>query len=147
MLMSENILCIMSKPVPTLAELVSDNKVLFHAYANMEDGTVANIMNKFTIKFPPKNDPEYTAQVNKCLDMLKEVNDMGGNIDLSGPRSVIGDLVHLDPAPNTGHGASGGLTMRFNLSSPDGIKLGENAKTAGRIDLGNGVKASYQVTR
>ena len=147
MLMSENILCIMSKPVPTLAELISDNKVLFHAYANMEDGTVATIMNKFTVKFLPKDDPEYTAQVNKCLDMLKEVNDMGGNIDLTGPRSIIGDLVHLDPAPNTGHGASDGLTMRFNLSSPDGIKLGENAKTAGRIDLGNGVKASYQVTR
>ncbi len=82
MLMSENILCIMSKPVPTLAELISDNKVLFHAYANMEDGTVATIMNKFTVKFLPKDDPEYTAQVNKCLDMLKEVNDMGGNIDL-----------------------------------------------------------------
>ena len=145
MLMSENILCIMSKPVPTLAELVSDNKVLFHAYANMEDGTVADVMNKFAIKFPPKNDPKYTTQVNKCLDMLKEVNEMGANIDLTGPRSIIGDLVHLNPAPVAP--ACGGLTMRFNISSPDGIRLGENAKTAGRIDLGNGVKASYQVTR
>ena len=137
---------IMSTP-PTIAELVRDNKVLFHAYANMKDGTVSNIMDKFAIKFPPKNDPEYAAQVSECLNMLREVNDMGANIDLSGPRSVIGDLVHLDPPPDTGHGGGSGLTMRFNLSDPNGIRFGENAKAAGRIDLGNGTKASYEVTR
>jgi len=131
----------MSSTVPTLAELVRDNKILFHAYANMEDGTVSNIMNKFTIKFPPKNEPEYRVVVNNCLDMLKDVSSMGGNIDLSGPRTVIGDLVHLDPV------CGDGLTMRFNLSSPDGIVLGEDAKTSGRIDLGNGVNARYQVTK
>ena len=125
---------------PSLNELVAQNKVLFHAFANMEDGTESTIQ-KFSIKFPPKTDPEYAAQVKKCLGMMEMVSSMGGNIDLSGPRSVIGDLVHLQPPT----GSSSGLTMRFQLNNPEGIKLGEGARMSGRIPLGNGKTASYQV--
>lgn len=128
--------------VPSLDQLVAQNKVLFHAFANMEDGTVSTIQ-KFSVKFPPKTDPEYAGQVKNCLGMMEMVNGMGGNIDLSGPRSVIGDLVHLQPQASTG--SSSGLTMRFQLSSPEGIKLGEGARMSGRIPLGNGKTASYQV--
>jgi len=127
---------------PTLPELIAQNKVLFHAYANMEDGSESTIQ-KFSIKFPPKTDPEYNPQVKKCLGMMEMVSSMGGNMDLSGPRSVIADLVHLEPQPSAGK--SEGLTMRFELSSPDGIKFGENAMTSGRIPLGDGRSASYQV--
>jgi hypothetical protein len=127
---------------PSLNELVAQNKVLFHAFANMEDGTESTIQ-KFSIKFPPKTDPEYSAQVKKCLGMMEMVSSMGGNIDLSGPRAVIGDLVHLQPQASTG--SSNELTMRFQLSSPEGIKLGEGARMSGQIPLGNGKTASYQV--
>ena len=125
---------------PSLDQLVAQNKVLFHAFANMEDGSESTIQ-KFSIKFPPKTDPEYAVQVKKCLGMMEMVSSMGGNMDLSGPRSVIGDLVYLDPSSEN----SNGLTMRFKLSSPEGIKLGEGARMSGRIPLGNGKTASYQV--
>ena len=127
---------------PTLPELIAQNKVLFHAYANLEDGTESTIQ-KFVIKFPDKTDPEYAAQVKKCLGMMEMVSSMGGNMDLSGPGSVIGDLVRLQPQPPAGN--SSGLSMRFELSSPDGIKFGENAEASGRIPLGDGRSASYQV--
>lgn len=125
---------------PSLDQLVAQNKVLFHAFANMEDGSESTIQ-KFSIKFPPKTDPEYAVQVKKCLGMMEMVSSMGGNIDLSGPRSVIGDIVYLEPSSEN----SNGLTMRFKLSSPEGIKLGEGARMSGRIPLGNGKTASYQV--
>ena len=128
--------------VPSLDQLVAQNKVLFHAYANMEDGSVSTIQ-KFVIGFPNKTDPEYSGQVENCLGLLQMVSSMGGNIDLSGPRSVIGDLVYLEPQPSTG--SSSDLSMCFKLSNPEGIKLGEGARLSGRISLGNGKSASYQV--
>ena len=135
----DNIQIVKMAAVPSLDQLVAQNKVLFHAYANMEDGSVSTIQ-KFVIGFPNKTDPEYSGQVENCLGMLKMVSSMGGNIDLSGPRSVIGDLVHLEPQPSSSE-----LSMCFKLSNPEGIKLGESARLSGRISLGNGKSASYQV--
>ena len=70
--------------------------------------------------------------------MFKEIGGMGANFELSGPRSVIGDLVHLDPVSG---GGNDGLTMRFRISSPEGIVP---KTTSGVLDLG-GVKAQFKV--
>ena len=117
----------------------TDREIIFHATANMEDGTIETIM-KFSVKFPAgESQAEFDTRIKNCAGVVAEAGKLGANLTISGDRGIISQFTTLAPPrapqpPNT-------MTFRVN-----GINGAELAAQSGRLDLGGGKSASFKVT-
>ena len=119
----------------------TDREIMFHATANMEDGTTETIM-KFAVKFPAgESQAEFNARIKKCAGVVARVGELGGDLTISGDRGIISQFTRLAPSPP--RAAPSPNTMTFRVSGLDGAKL---AAQSGRLDLGGDKSASFHVT-
>lgn len=121
----------------------TDREVIFHATANMEDGTTETIM-KFSVKFPAgESQAEFYERIEKCAGVVAEAGKLGANLTISGDRGIISQFTTLASPSAPPRAPQPPNTMAFRVS---GINRVELAAQSGRLDLGGGKSASFKVT-
>jgi hypothetical protein len=125
----------------------TDREVIFHATANMEDGTTETIM-KFAVKFPAgESQVEFDTRIKKCAGIVAKAGELGADLTISGDRGIISQFTTLAPprappcAPPCAPQPTN--TMTFRVSGLNGTEL---ATHSGRLDLGGGKSASFKAT-
>lgn len=120
----------------------TDREIIFHATANMEDGTIETIM-KFSVKFPAgESQAEFDERIEKCAGVVAEAGKLGANLTINGDRGIISQFTTLAPPRAPPRSQLPPNTMTFRVSGINGAEL---AAQSGRLDLGGGKSASFKV--
>ncbi len=121
----------------------TDRDIIFHATANMEDGTTETIM-KFAVKFPAgESQAEFDTKIKNCAGLVAEAGKLGADLTISGDRGIISRFTTLAPPRAPPRAPQPANTMTFQVSGLNGAEL---AAHSGRLDLGGGKSASFKVT-
>ena len=114
----------------------TDRKVTFMGTVTMENGTTETVIN-CDIPFPAgESQDEFDTRIKNCRGLCAKADELGVDLKIKGDRGIISQFVALAPARTPSN------TMKFTISGID-----RPIPTSGRLDLGGGVSARFDVTK
>ena len=127
----------MANTEPSMRELISENKIQFHAHASDSNGKETTVL-KCVIKFPHARGTQgWQSVMSQAKDFVTFVQSQEVDLTMKGSERIIDEILGKPPRQVP-------LTQTFTVTYPAGMSE-TVSPTSGRIELANGSTANWKI--
>jgi|UniRef100_A0A6C0BYE3 hypothetical protein len=126
----------MANTEPSMRELISENKIQFHAHASDSNGKETTVL-RCVIKFPHARGTQgWQSVMSQAKDFVTFVQSQEVDLTMKGSERIIDEILGKPPRQVP-------LTQTFTVTYPADSR--PDIPTSGRIELAEGSTANWKI--